>query len=151
MHDLQVNGLSVGEGGMNAPMAAWYGVPVVLVTGDDVAVEEVKAIGAERATVAVKRAINMRAVELLPLAEARRADRGRAPREAVAGREEAGARCASGPYKVHDALPQLHHSGSGHRVPRDRRPAPDTVEFARDAMPEAYRLIRVLYRFINPD
>ena len=28
--------------------------------------------------------------------------------------------------------------------------APDTVEFSRATMPEAYRLIRVLYRFINP-
>jgi D-amino peptidase len=29
--------------------------------------------------------------------------------------------------------------------------APDTVEFSRATMPEAYRIIRVLYRFINPD
>ena len=29
--------------------------------------------------------------------------------------------------------------------------APDTVAFSRATMPEAYRLIRVLYRFINPD
>ena len=29
--------------------------------------------------------------------------------------------------------------------------APDTVAFSRTTMPEAYRLIRVLYRFINPD
>lgn len=29
--------------------------------------------------------------------------------------------------------------------------APDTVEFTRASMPDAYRLIRVLYRFINPD
>ncbi len=28
---------------------------------------------------------------------------------------------------------------------------PDTVEFTRESMPEAYRIIRVLYRFINPD
>jgi D-amino peptidase len=29
--------------------------------------------------------------------------------------------------------------------------APDAVEFARATMPEAYRLVRVLYRYINPD
>jgi D-amino peptidase len=29
--------------------------------------------------------------------------------------------------------------------------APDTISFSRETMPEAYRLIRVLYRFINPD
>ena len=44
VRDLQVNGVSVGEGGMNAAMAAWYGVAVALVTGDDAAVEEVKAV-----------------------------------------------------------------------------------------------------------
>ena len=29
------------------------------------------------------------------------------------------------------------------------RPAPDTLAFERQQMPEAYRLIRILYRFIN--
>ncbi len=29
--------------------------------------------------------------------------------------------------------------------------APDVVQFSRASMPEAYRLIRVLYRFINTD
>jgi D-amino peptidase len=29
--------------------------------------------------------------------------------------------------------------------------APDTVAFTRETMPEAYRLIRVLYRFISTD
>ena len=29
--------------------------------------------------------------------------------------------------------------------------APVTVEFARSSMPEAYRLIRVMYRHSNPD
>ena len=29
------------------------------------------------------------------------------------------------------------------------RPAPDTLAFQRDAMPDAYRLIRVLYRYVN--
>ena len=65
---------------MNAAMAAWYGVAVALVTGDDAAVEEVKASAPAVRTVAVKRAINTRAVELLPLAEARRQiEDGRAP------------------------------------------------------------------------
>src|SRR5260370_42635829 len=40
--DLEIDGRSVGEGGMNALLAAWYGVPVVLITGDDVAVEQLK-------------------------------------------------------------------------------------------------------------
>src|SRR5262245_30949596 len=61
VRDLNVNGVSVGEGGMNAAMAAWYGVAVALVTGDDAAVEEVKGVVPGIRTVAVKRAINTRA------------------------------------------------------------------------------------------
>ena len=72
VRDLQVNGRSVGEGGMNAALAAWYGVPVVAVSGDDVAVEEVKGVVPGIRGVVVKRAINIRAVELRPLADARR-------------------------------------------------------------------------------
>ena len=117
VRDLQVNGVSVGEGGMNAAMAAWYGVAVALVTGDDAAVEEVKAIAPGVRTVAVKRAINTRAVELLPLAEARRQIEEGA-RQAVAGSEEAGA----GPHRPlqgDDALPRHDHPRGGQRVPRD--------------------------------
>ena len=70
--DLVVNGKSVGEGGMNARLAQWFGVPVVMVTGDDVAVEQQKETVPNVRGVVVKRAINTRAVELRPLAEARR-------------------------------------------------------------------------------
>ena len=31
------------------------------------------------------------------------------------------------------------------------RSSPDAVSFSRDTMPDAYRLIRVLYRYINTD
>ena len=51
MRDVRVNGTSMGEGGLNTTVAAWYGVPVVLVTGDDVAVKQV----AEIATTARRR------------------------------------------------------------------------------------------------
>src|SRR5688572_11885305 len=72
VRDLRINGASVGEGGLNALMADWYGVPVVLVTGDDTAIEEVRGRVSTVRGVAVKRAINVRAVELKPLAQARK-------------------------------------------------------------------------------
>lgn len=42
--DVQLGGRSVPEGGLNAAIAGHYGVPVVLVTGDDAAVEEVRGV-----------------------------------------------------------------------------------------------------------
>ena len=107
VRDLQVNGRSVGEGGMNAALAAWYGVPVVAVSGDDAAVEEVKGVVPGVRGVVVKRAINMRAVELRPLADARR-DIQAGVREAVqASKKPARERLAQLPGA--HAVPQLHH------------------------------------------
>ena len=96
VRDLQVNGVSVGEGGMNAAMAAWYGVAVALVTGDDAAVEEVKAIGARRphrrgeARHQHPRRRAAAAGRGAPADRRRRASGG-------GGGEEAGAACAPGP------------------------------------------------------
>ena len=65
--DVRVNGRSLGEGGLNTLVAGWYGVPVVMVTGDDVAVKQVTAVAEGARGVVVKRAINSRAAELYPL------------------------------------------------------------------------------------
>jgi D-amino peptidase len=149
VRDLQVNGRSVGEGGMNAALAAWYGVPVVAVSGDDAAVEEVKAIVPGIRGVVVKRAINMRAVELRPLADARR--------DIQAGVRD-GVQASTKPARERLQTYQVRMQFRNFTIPEVAsafgemtQVAPDTVQFARPTMPEAYRLIRVLYRFINTD
>ena len=149
LRDLQINGRSVGEGGMNAALAAWYGVPVVLVTGDDVAVAEVKESVPGVRGVAVKRAINVRAVELKPLAEARREIQ-QAAREAVAAAKKPAPHRA-GPVRVRMQFRNFTFPEVLTAFREIESPAPDTVAFARDTMPEAYRLIRACYRFISPD
>jgi D-amino peptidase len=149
IRDLEINGQSVGEGGMNAALAAWYGVPVVAVSGDDVAVAEVKAAVPNIKTAAVKRAINMRAVELKPLQQARREIQD-ASRDGVAtARKTAPQR--QGPYRVTVQYRNLTFAEVASAFREINVLAPDTVSFSRETMPEAYRLIRVLYRFINPD
>ena len=149
LRDLQINGRSVGEGGMNAALAAWYGVPVVSVSGDDVAVAEVKAIVPGIKTVAVKRAINMRAAELRPLPQARR-DIQDAARDGVAAAKKP-APHRQGPYRVTVQYRNFTFPEVATAFKEIELVAPDTIAFSRDTMPEAYRLIRVLYRFINPD
>ena len=147
--DLVVNGKSVGEGGMNARLAQWFGVPVVMVTGDDVAVEQQKETVPNVRGVVVKRAINTRAVELRPLAEARREIQ-TAARESVAASTKAPpVRPMS--YTVRMQFRNVNIPEVATAFAEIRLVAPDTVEFTRPSMPDAYRLIRVLYRFINPD
>lgn len=149
VRDLQINGRSVGEGGMNAALAAWYGVPVVMVTGDDTAVEEVKESAPSARGVIVKRAINVRAVELKPLPQARQEIQ-QGAREAVAGATKRAPQ-RSGPYRVQMRFRNFTFPDVLGAFKEIESPAPDTVAFARETMPEAYRLIRVCYRFISTD
>jgi D-amino peptidase len=149
VRDVQINGRSVGEGGMNTLLAAWYGVPVVMVTGDDVAVAQVKEVAAEARGVAVKRAINLRAAELRPIAEARE-DIQRTAREAVAGAKKFAPRRA-GPYRWTVRFRTFLIPEVAEAILSVERPAPDTLSFSTESMPAGYRLFRVLYRYINPD
>ena len=149
VRDLQINGRSVGEGGMNALLAAWYGVPVVVVSGDDVAVAEVKEAVPSIRGVVVKRAINVRAAELKPL-QAARTEIFEASRSGVQAAKR-GTPQRQGPFKVQLRYRNFTFPEVVTAFREIESVAPDTVAFTRDTMPEAYRLIRVLYRFVNPD
>lgn len=147
--DVQVNGKSAGEGGLNTMMAQWYGVPVVMITGDDVAVEQQQEWTPNVRGVVVKRAINTRAVESRPLAEARKEIEAAARESVAASRKPARERL--GTYKVRMQLRNFTIAEVATAFSEIQLVAPDTVEFSRNSMPEAYRIIRVLYRFISPD
>jgi D-amino peptidase len=147
--DVRINGRSVGEGGLNALLAAWYGIPVVLVTGDDVAVAQVREVATSARGVAVKRAINVRGLDLKPLTVARKEIEA-AAREAVAGASKGTAdRAAS--YRVEVQFKETLIPEIVEAFPSMERPAPDTVAFTAKTMPAAHRLVRVLYRYINPN
>jgi len=149
LRDLQINGVSVGEGGMNAWFARWYGVPVVLVTGDDVAVEEQKTTVPNVRGVIVKRAINSRAVELRPLLEARREIQEAAKAAVASARKSPPERLARYTVRMEMRDQTIPEVAAAFR--EIRLVNPTTVEFTRESMPDAYRLIRVIYRFINTD
>lgn len=149
VRNVRVNGRSLGEGGLNTLVAGWYGVPVVLVTGDDAAVAEVQTSAPGVRTVAVKRAVNPRAVELRPLDEVRREIEDAARAAVSAAARTAPARDAA--YNVELQLQNTLIPEVAEILPGMTRPAPDTIAFTSDSMPHAYALIRLLYRFINPD
>ena len=147
--DVRVNGRSLGEGGLNTLVAGWYGVPVVLVTGDDVAVKQVAAVAPDARTIAVKRAINQRAVEFRPLADVH-AEIEAAAKDAVARAQRAAPKREAA-YKVEVQFQETFIPEVAESLPGMQRPAPDTIAFSADTMPRAYTLIRLLYRYINPD
>jgi len=149
VRDLQIDGRSVGEGGMNTLLAGWYGVPVVLVTGDDVAVAQVREVATAARGVVVKRAINVRAAELMPLREARKEIEASARVAVAEAKKSAPKRPTS--VRVRLRYRNFTYPEIAEAFPAIKRVEPDTIEFTASTMPEAYRLIRVLYRFINPD
>jgi D-amino peptidase len=61
-----LNGVQVPEAGLNAAIAGYYGVPVALISGDDVAVEEARRLIGAVEGVVVKRAISFHAASTLP-------------------------------------------------------------------------------------
>ena len=149
VRDVRVNGQSLGEGGLNTLVAAWHGVPVVAVTGDDVAVKQVAMLATGAKTVAVKRAINPRAVELRPFAEVHK-EIENAAREGVSGARKITPRRESS-YRVEVQFQDLAIPEVAANLPGMQRPSPDTITFTAETMPKAYTLIRLLYRYINPD
>lgn len=63
--EIKRNGVVVGETAINAGIAGAYGVPVVLVAGDQVVCEEAKAFLGDIETVCVKQAIDRYSARLL--------------------------------------------------------------------------------------
>jgi D-amino peptidase len=149
VRDVRVDGRSVGEGGLNTMVAAFYGVPVVLVTGDDVAVQQVAEIARQARTVAVKRAINPRAVELRPFKEVHGEIEEKAF-EGVRGAKRFPAQRAA-VYRVEVQFQDVAIPEVAQNLPTMERPSPDTIAFSSDSLAKAYTLIRLLYRYINPD
>ena len=119
----------------------------MLITEDDVAIRQIQETAPGVRGVEVKRAINVRAVELKPLQKARE-EIERAARDSVAAAVRPKAdRPAQ--YRVrmrfrNFIIPEIAGAFEGIEVE-----TPDTVAFTRKTMPEAYRLIRVLYRYID--
>jgi D-amino peptidase len=147
--DVRVNGRSLGEGGLNTLVARWYGVPVVLVTGDDVAVKQVLETATGAQGVVVKRAINPRAAELRPFAVVHKEIEA-AARDAVS-RAKRVQPTREPLYSVQVQLRDILIPEAAEVLPGMTRPAPDTIAFEVDSMPRAYALIRFMYKFITPE
>ena len=147
IRDVQINGRSVGEGGMNTIYAASLGVPVALVTGDQIAVAQIQEVATAAQGVVVKRAINNRAVELRPAAEVREEIR-RAAEQAVRIAPKKPQRPA-GPFRIQVWYRDTSIPEAAETLPGIERPTPDSLAFTSDQMPAAYALYRVLYRHID--
>jgi D-amino peptidase len=67
---LALNGVQVPEAGLNAAIAGHFGVPVALISGDDIAVEEARRLIGNVEAVVVKRAISFHSASTMTPAAA---------------------------------------------------------------------------------
>jgi D-amino peptidase len=80
IQNLLLNGKPVGEIATRAALAGWFGVPVILLTGDDAAVEEIREIVPDAEAISVKEGLGRHTCISLSAQAARQAIRSAATR-----------------------------------------------------------------------
>lgn len=146
--DLRINGRSVGEGGMNIHAAGSLGVPVVLVSGDQAAIAEVRELVPNIEGVQVKEAIGTAAARSLRPEEAARLIREGTAR-AIRRRAEIKPVPASLPVRFEVSFTDPSLALMAEQIPTVERTGPHTIAFVADEYLTGYRFVRVLYKFIQ--
>ena len=147
IREIRVDGRPAGEGDMNALLAAHYGVPVALATGDEAFAKELGELLPDAEFVSVKRAIRRTTAELIHPQETARMIREAASRSLQAIPEPLAAPESPVTIEIQYTRPDLAEIAS--LLPQIERIAPDTVRFEAGDMEEGYAIIRVLYRNLS--
>lgn len=144
---LWLNDTEVGEGELNAAYAGSIGVPVIMAAGDSAFVEQfTRTVHAE--AVATKYAVTPQAARLLHpqvVHERLVAAAGRA----LAGRANAKPWIIGKPVRVRLRLSDNTVTQILQAIPGVKQIDGFTVEFTAPTMADAYRLIRLMYRFVT--
>jgi D-amino peptidase len=146
---LWLNDVEVGEGGMNAAFAGGHGVPVMLAAGDSAATAELSAL-LDTETVTTKTAETPASARLLHPERVRRmlADGvGRALDRL--GRDGFEPLDIGTPVRVRMRFASTTHVDILMSIPGMSKVDGFTVAYTADGVDQAYRMIRLMYRFIQ--
>lgn len=144
---LWLNGVEVGEGGLNAHFAGALGVPVILAAGDRTFTEQFGALVQTR-TVSTKEAIGS-AVARLRHPEVVRDELRATMLEALADLEEATPHSVSEPVTIRARFATTTRADILMAIPGMRALDGWTVEYDAESMDQAYRMIRLMYKYIS--
>jgi len=142
---IKVNGLELPELGLNAAIAGYYGVPVLLVSGDAaVCRQSTEVLGKDVTTVQVKEAYGRLAAKLVPLAEARRMIKA-GVKEALAKLDRAKPFKMAAPYTFELGYHVSAQADMGAMLlPSIKRVDARTLSFTTDDYIEGFRTLRAL-------
>ena len=144
VRSIRVNGIEMPELGLNAAIAGYYGVPVVLVSGDTAVCRQAgEILGKDVVTVAVKEAFGRLAAKLVPMEEARQRIKG--------GVKEALGRLGLikpfkliAPYNFEIVYHVSAQADMGAMIPGMKRPDARTLGFTAPDYIEGFRTLRAL-------
>ncbi|HXE56704.1 MAG TPA: M55 family metallopeptidase [Gemmatimonadales bacterium] len=143
VQEVRLNGRPVGELGINAALAGYYGVPVVLVSGDAaLAAEARELLGEGVHTVVVKEAVSRHAARSIAPSVAR--DRIRAAATRALGRRGVPF-VVSSPITVEVDFSKTVEADMAELVPGSIRTGPRTVTYTHRDYAEVFRAWRALY------
>ncbi len=141
---IRINGQEMPEMGINAAIAAYYKVPVILLTGDSETCRMASALlGDAVVTAAVKDGISRTAARMVPVEEARRRLKD-AAREALAKRSRIEPFRLAGPYTFEV---EFHNAGQAELpslLPNVKRGNPRGVSFTSADYIEGFKLLRAI-------
>jgi len=145
---LWLNDVEAGEGELNAAYAGALGVPVVLAAGDSAFVAQFGANVPTAERVVTKVAVTPASARLRH-PDAVRADLAAATRRALQRLDRARPFDVGSPVRVRLRLADVTRPQILEAIPGVRQVDGYTVEFTADSMDRAYRLIRLMYRFVS--
>ncbi len=144
IYSIKINGQELPELGINAAIAGYYKVPVILLTGDTETCSQAKLIlGANLVTAAVKEATGRVAARMFPAEQARQRLR-EAAREAIAKRASMQPFRINGPYTF-DV--EFHNSGQSEMplmLPGVKRTGARSVSFAATDYIDGFKQLRAI-------
>ena len=144
--ELRLNGIAMSEGGLNAAIAGHFGVPVILVTGDDVAVAETQVIVGNVEGAVVKWARGFHSARTLTPAAAREVIRTRVA-SAISRIDEFEPYVLETPIEVELSLKHYRPVELLGYLPNVERISSHTVRFMAEDMEEVSRFLTFVLNF----
>ncbi len=141
IYRVTLNGMEVGETGLNAALAGAFGVPVGLVTGDQRVTQEARELLGEVETVTVKESMGRYVANCLPPERARALIR-----EAAARAVKSGGRVfkLEAPITLRVEFVSSAFAEMAELIPGCKRPDGRTLEFEHRDYPTVYKVFRAM-------
>jgi len=145
---VRINGKFVGETALDAYALAEYGVPVIMVTGDQALVREASMFLPRVETVQVKTSVDCKTTKCLPLSKARRLIETAAEKALSRIGEFRPVRITK-PVEIEILFPRKEQACLSEIIPRTRRSAEKTVSYSAENWDEADKFIRTALSLAN--